>query len=71
MHNKVASVVSLAKTMQMALDLAKENTLVPTRSLELILNTMIEVGQDNSSARAVYAQQTAFLASKISGVEAR
>lgn len=72
MHNQVASTVSLAKTVKMALDLTKEHSTLPTRTLELLLNTLIELGErSNPTARAVEASQAGFVASRISGIEGR
>lgn len=72
MHNKVASTVSLAKTVLMALDLSKEQSALPTRTLELILKTFIEQAeQDNPTARNVQGAHSNFIASRTTGAEAR
>lgn len=71
MHNQVASTVSLAKTVRGALDLSQEHSSLPTRTLELLLNTLIELGERNSISRAVESAHGSFVASRISGVEGR
>ncbi|HEY4355949.1 MAG TPA: hypothetical protein VGN16_09395 [Acidobacteriaceae bacterium] len=72
MHNKVASTVSLAKTVRMALDHSKEHSALPTRTLELILNTFIELAeQDNPTARNVQGAHSNFVVSRTTGAEGR
>jgi hypothetical protein len=72
MHNQVASVVSLAKTVLMGMDKTKQMTALPTATLELILNTLIDQAQvDNPTARRIEVSSTAYVASRISGVEGR
>lgn len=72
MHNHIASTVSLAKATLMSLDRAKENTVLPTRTVELMLNTLIDLGErDNPTARRIENASTSFVASRINGVEGR
>lgn len=69
MHNQVASTVSLAKTVLGAIDRSRETSALPTRTLELILNTFIEVAQDTPGARALQSQQGSFVAQRINAFE--
>lgn len=72
MHNQVASVVSLAKTVRLGMDKTKEVTAIATPTLELLLNTLIELGQgDNATARKIDAASTAYVQARVSGVEGR
>lgn len=48
--NHVASAVSLAKSWRMSLDHASINTVIPTATLNLILNSLIEIGEGQSGA---------------------
>lgn len=72
MHNQVASVVSLAKTVRQGLDKSKEVTAIATPTLELLLTTLIELGlADNPIARRIDTASTGLVASRISGLEGR
>jgi hypothetical protein len=72
MHNQTASVVSLAKTVRMGLDKSKEITALSTPTLELLLNTLIELGEgSNPTARRMDSAAAGYVASRITGVESR
>lgn len=72
MHNQIASVVSLAKTVRLGLDKTKEVTAIATPTLELLLSTLIELGQgDNPIARRIETASTGFVASRLGGAEGR
>lgn len=44
MHDRIGSVVNLAKARLLALDRAAIDTTLPTATLELLLNTLIDLG---------------------------
>lgn len=72
MHNQTASTVSLAKSVLMALDSKAEQSVLPTRTLELLLNTLIDLGtRDNPTARSIQATQSSFVSARITGIEGR
>jgi hypothetical protein len=71
-ENKVASAVSLAKSVLMGLDPAKIDTTLPTMMVELLCKTIIDLGQrDNPTAHAVQSAHAAFVQQKITGNERR
>jgi hypothetical protein len=69
LHNEQASVVSLAKQMRMGLDQASEHTQVPTRSLDLILRSLIELVEDTPMATKIATQQAGAVAARIAAIE--
>jgi hypothetical protein len=70
MLNQSASVASLAKATLLNLDRSKEFTSLPTQTLELLLNTLIELGyRDNPTAQKIENANAAFVTSRISGLE--
>lgn len=71
-QNHTASTVSLAKTVRGALDRSKEYSSLPTRTLELLLNTLIEIAESgNPTARSIESAHGSFVASRINGAEGR
>lgn len=48
--NHVASAVNLAKSWRMSVDASKAETAIPTATLLLLLNALIDIGEDVSGA---------------------
>jgi len=70
--NQTASIVALAKSLLMSLDRNSPTTSLPTPTVQLLLNLLIELGtQGNPIADKIAAKQAAFVASRVSGVERR
>jgi hypothetical protein len=70
--NQTASVVNLAKSLRAGLNPASLNTTLQTATVQLILDTLIDLGQrDNPTANAVRSAQVGFVNSRIAGVEGR
>ncbi len=69
-HNQTASVVAMARSMQISLDRSSENTSVPTNTLDLLLSTLIEVAQQgNPMTQKIETQQVSALAERIKAFE--
>ena len=70
--NQTASVVNLAKSLRDGLDPSALNTTVQTQTLRLVLDTLIELGQqDNPTANSIRNAHIGFVQSRITGVEGR
>ena len=60
-HDQVASVMSLARNILSGLDYSRELTAVQTKTLQLLLNTLIELGAPKGNQRvAETASRTVF-----------
>lgn len=70
-HNVTASTVNLAKAMLFDLDRSKLDTPVRTATLELLLNTLVELGLGTPTASQIEAQQAGLVNARITGLERR
>ena len=70
-HDRVASIVSLARTVLMGIDPAKAETSVPTPTLVLLVQTLIDVGQPNAHAKVADGANKSVLSvmASVNGVE--
>lgn len=72
MHDQVASVVAMAKQFRLSLDRSAINTALPTASLALIFDTLVDLGErNNQTARKIESSTSALVASRITGIESR
>jgi hypothetical protein len=69
LQNEQASVVALAKQMRMGIDPHAEFMTVPSRSLDLVLRTLIELVEDTPMATKIATQQAGAVAARIAAIE--
>ncbi len=58
LHDHVASVLSLARTVRDSIDTSKTHTFVQNESLKLLLDTLIEIGQPGRTKLSEAAAKT-------------
>jgi hypothetical protein len=69
-HNATASVVSMAKAMLLSVQHNPPETTLPTATLILLCNTLIDLAQrDNPTANKIATKSAAFVSARITGLE--